>query len=73
MNTKSQMSRVFKQLTKNATKYPGITVSRLADRAGVPHDSVYKRIHDLRNEGLTIYSNFRNVNGERKMYYRLAS
>lgn len=69
----SQLSRVAKVLRKN-TKSPGITASAIAKAAGVPRTSVAKRISDLRNvEGHTIYSNFRTVNGTRKMFYRLAS
>lgn len=69
----SQLSRVAKVLRAN-TKTPGITPAKLAKLAGCPKASVAKRISDLRNiEGHTIYSNFRTVNGVRKMFYRLAA
>ena len=69
----SQLTRVAKFLRRN-TEGAGITAAQLSKMAGVPKDSVYKRIYDLRvNEGKEIYSNYRNVNGKRKMYYRIAS
>lgn len=68
----SQLSKVANVLRKN-NKGSGITVAQIAKLTGVPKDSVYKRIYDLRvNEDHRIYSNYRNVNGKRKMYYRLA-
>jgi hypothetical protein len=52
----------------------GITANKLANLAHVPLESVYKRIYDLRViEGKAIYSNYRTVNGQRKMFYRIAS
>lgn len=69
----SQLSKVAKHLRRNS-KGAGITAAKLAFLTGVPRESVYKRIYDLRVlEGKTIYSNYRNVNGTRKMFYRIAS
>jgi hypothetical protein len=69
----SQLSKVAKHLRRNNTG-AGITAAKLAKLSGVPKDSVYKRVHDLRTiEGAKIYSNFRMVNGQRKMYYRIAA
>lgn len=69
----SQLSKVAKHLRRHNTG-PGITVAKLSKLAGVPKESVYKRIHDLRTlEGHTIYSNYRNVKGERKLFYRIAA
>lgn len=69
----SHLSRVAKVLRAN-TKGAGITVGRLAQLAGLSKDAVYKRVSDLRNvEGKTIYSNYRVVNGKRKMFYRFAA
>lgn len=69
----SQLTRVAKHLRRN-TNGAGISAARLAKLAGVPRDSVYKRVYDLRvNEGKEIYSNYRTVNGKRKMFYRIAS
>lgn len=69
----SQLSKVAKVLRRNNTGR-GITAAQVAKLSGVPKDSVYKRVSDLRNvEGKTIYSNYRNVNGKRKMYYRFAA
>lgn len=69
----SQLTRIAKVLRQNNTG-PGITAAAVAKAAGVPKANVYKRVSDLRIlEGRTIYSNYRNVNGRRKMYYRFAS
>ena len=69
----SQLTKVAKHLRRNSTG-AGITAAKLAKLAGVPKQNVYKRIYDLRTlEGKTIYSNYRMVNGERKMYYRIAA
>lgn len=69
----SQLSKVAKVLRANSNG-AGITVAKIAKLTGVPKDSVYKRVYDLRSiEGKAIYSNYRNVNGKRKMYYRFAA
>lgn len=69
----SQLSKVAKVLRQN-TKGAGITVAQIARLTGVPKSSVSKRVSDLRNiEGKTIYSNYRTVNGKRKMFYRFAA
>jgi hypothetical protein len=39
--------------------------------ARVPYETVSKRVHDLR-EYYQIYTNYRNVNGKRTAFYRLA-
>ena len=68
----SQLSKVAKALRQN-NKGAGITVAQITRLTGVPKSSVSKRVYDLRTvEGKTIYSNFRTVNGKRKMYYRIA-
>lgn len=68
----SHLSRVAKVLRAN-TKGAGITAGRLAQLSGLSKTAVYKRVSDLRNvEGHRIYSNYRNVNGQRKMFYRFA-
>lgn len=69
----SQMSKVAKVLRAN-NKGAGITVAQITRLTGVPKSSVRKRVYDLRTlEGNTIYSNYRMVNGKRKMYYRFAA
>ena len=69
----SHLSRVAKVLRSN-TKGAGITVGRLAQLSGLSKTAVYKRVSDLRNvKGHAIYSNYRNVNGKRKMFYRFAA
>jgi len=69
----SQLTRIAKHLRRN-TSGPGITPGRLAFLAGVPKNTVYRRVSDLRLiEGKEIYSNFRTVNGKKKMFYRIAS
>ena len=68
----SQMTKVAKVLRQN-NKGSGITVAQITRLTGVPKASVCKRVYDLRNiEGYRIYSNYRKVNGKRKMYYRFA-
>lgn len=69
----TQLSKVAKVLRRNSTGR-GITAAQVARLSGVPKESVYKRVYDLRAlEGKTIYSNYRNVNGTRKMFYRFAA
>jgi predicted transcriptional regulator len=69
----SQLSKVAKVLRQN-NKGAGITVAQVARLTGVPKTSVSKRVYDLRTlEGKTIYSNYRMVNGTRKMFYRFAA
>jgi predicted transcriptional regulator len=69
----SQLSKVAKALRRNNTG-AGITVAKIAKLTGAPKDSVHKRVYDLRvMEGKEIYSNYRTVNGKRKLYYRIAS
>jgi predicted transcriptional regulator len=67
----SQMSLIEKHLRRNNTG-PGVTVAKLSKLTGIPKESIYKRVSDLR-EAHTIYSNYRKVNGERKLYYRIAA
>lgn len=72
MTQLTQLTKIEKHLRKNSTE--GVTVAKLSKLSGVPKTSVYKRIHDLRvNEGKKIVSNYRIVNGERKLYYKIAS
>jgi len=69
----SHLTRVAKHLRRN-TKGPGVTPGKLAFLAGIPKSAVYKRVYDLRVlEGKEIFSNYRTVNGKRKMFYRIAS
>lgn len=68
----SHVSKIAKVLRAN-NKGAGITVAQITRLTGVPKASVSKRVYDLRAEGHRIYSNYRKVNGKRKMYYRLAA
>ena len=69
----TQLSKVAKVLRRN-TRLPGVTAAQISRQTGLARDAVYRRVYDLRvNEGKTIYSNIRNVNGVRKMYYRLSA
>ena len=68
----SQIEKIARYLAKN-NKGPGVTVAKIADRTGSTKDNVRKRVYDLRNEGFKIYSNYRKVNGERKLYYRMST
>jgi len=67
----SQLSLIEKHLRRNNTG-PGVTVDKLSKLTGIPKEGIYKRVSDLR-EAHTIYSNYRKVNGERKLYYRIAA
>ena len=71
MAKKSQIEKIETALVNHNTG-PGITVAAIAKIAGVSKDTVYKRVSDLR-ESYTIYSNYRVVNGKRKLFYRLAA
>lgn len=68
----SQLSKVAKHLRRNNTG-AGISVRKLAHLARVPRATVAKRVFDLREEGKTIYTNTRYVNGKRTTFYRMAS
>jgi predicted transcriptional regulator len=71
-NCMSQLTRIAKVLRRNNTG-TGITPRHVAKLANVPVENVYKRVSDLRIlEGRQIYSNYRTVNGKRKMFYRFA-
>jgi len=66
----SQIDKVVDVLSRN-TETPGLTASMIAKKTRIPRDNVRKRVHDLRNEGFEIYTNYRMVNGRRKAYYRM--
>jgi biotin operon repressor len=68
----SQIDKVLVALTSNP-QTPGLTAAMIVKRTGVPKATVAKRVHDLRNEGYEIYTNYRMRNGKRKAYYRIAS
>ena len=68
---KTQMEKIETALLNN-TSGAGITVAAIARMARVPYESVAKRVSDLR-EHYTIYSNYRNVDGKRTLFYRLAN
>ena len=68
----SQIDKIAKVLARHNTG-DGITASKVAKLARVPRENVAKRVYDLRTEGFRIYSNYRKVNGKRKLYYRMAS
>lgn len=68
----SQLNKIFNYLSRDESRTgKGVTAARIVKFTGVPKTNVYKRIHDLREEGHRIYSNTKRVNGKRKMYYRL--
>lgn len=69
----SQMSKVAKAIRQNK-KSSGITAAQIARRAGMTKESVHKRVYDLRTIfGLNITSDYRIVNGKRKVYYTFAA
>ena len=61
---------LFRSLRHTAT--PGITAQAIANMARVPYETVSKRVSDLR-ETYNIYTNYRNVDGKRTAFYRLAN
>ena len=69
---KSQKEKVLNSLMTYGTGTPGVTIRRLADRAGLDVIAVQRRVYDLRSEGYEIYTNTRTVNGKRHNYYRIA-
>ena len=67
---KTQIQKIENVLLKyNMT--PGVSARAIAGRCRVPVETVYKRIHDLRTS-YNIYTNYRNVDGKRQAFYRLA-
>lgn len=67
---KTQIEKIEKVLINHNTG-PGITAAAVSKMTRVPRDIVYARISDLRKV-YTIHSNYRQVNGKRKVFYRLA-
>ena len=67
---KTQIEKIENVLLRH-TATPGVTVDAIARMARVPRDAVSKRVSDLR-EYYSIYTNYRNVNGKRTAFYRLA-
>ena len=57
----------------DCSKNFGVTASMIAKKTHIPRGNVRKRIHDLRNEGYSIHTNFRKINGVRKAYYLMSS
>lgn len=68
---KTQIEKIENVLRKYNTG-AGVTASKVASLARVPRENVAKRVADLRDWGLTIYTNWRNVDGKRTAFYRLA-
>jgi len=68
---KTQIEKIENVLLKNNSG-AGITVDSIAAMARVPREAVSKRVADLR-EFYDIYTNYRNVDGKRTAFYRLAN
>ena len=66
-----QITKIENVLLKH-TATPGITADAIARIARVPRAAVGKRVADLR-EYYDIYTNYRNVDGKRTAFYRLAN
>ncbi len=66
----SVIKKIFKNLDNNKSEL-GVSVATLASRAKTSRDNVYRRIYDLRTEGLRITSNVVMNKGKRKTYYRI--
>ena len=71
MATKTQIEKIENVLLRH-TATPGVTAQAIANMARVPYENVSKRISDLR-EFYDIYTNYRNVDGKRTAFYRLAN
>lgn len=70
MKKQTNEARIFKALnTARGVTSPGIRTEVLARKAKVSKDELYRRIYDLRQDGLDIYLNRKN--GE--SFYRLAA
>jgi hypothetical protein len=67
---KTQIEKIENVLLKYNTG-AGVTADSISRLARVPRENVGKRVHDLR-EYYNIYTNYRNVNGKRTAFYRLA-
>ena len=68
---KTQIEKIENVLLKHNAG-PGITADAVARIARVPREAVAKRVSDLR-EFYNIYTNYRNVDGKRTAFYRLAN
>ena len=68
---KTQIEKIETVLRKYNTG-AGITADKVAKIARVPRENVSKRVADLR-EFYNIYTNYRNVDGKRTAFYRLAN
>lgn len=66
----SQIQKIENALLRHSSG-AGVTSRRIASEARVPRETVSKRVSDLR-EDYTIYTNWRNVDGKRTAFYRLA-
>lgn len=69
--TTTQWERIANVLMKN-TKGAGITPAKVAQLARVSRDAVYRRVADLRSDGMQIFTNSRKVNGKKQTFYRYA-
>ena len=67
---KTQIEKIENVLWRHNTG-AGVTAEKIASLARVPRSAVGKRVYDLR-EDYTIYTNYRNVNGKRTAFYRIA-
>ena len=67
---KTQIEKIENVLLRH-TATPGVTADAIARMARVPRETVSKRVSDLR-EYYQIYTNYRNVDGKRSAFYRLA-
>lgn len=66
---RTQIEKIENILWNSGRRSPGISTKTLAARAKVPAETVSKRVFDLRNQGLPIYTNQRAG----KTFYRLAA
>lgn len=68
MNQTQRLANVFQRNTGKS-----LTTPRLSNLAKVPVNSLYRRIHTLRNSGLNIQTQVKTVKGQRKYSYVMSA
>jgi len=66
----AQLDRITNVLSRN-NKGAGITAAKLARLAKVEPTNIYKRVSELRADGVVIHKNYRTINGKRMVHYRM--
>jgi hypothetical protein len=66
----SVINTIYRNLEKSGSL--GVSVDTLVSRAKTSKANVYRRIYDLKNEGLDILTTTIMVKGKKKTYYRFS-